>query len=189
MRPRRAPVPARARRAAGVRRRARSTSARRARVALRSRPACRPRAVRRGTPARQRRRSGASRAVLELVPAWRRQQLEQRAPAARIAIRELLRFVVPADLELALLQVVVEPRAAEDELLQPVHERLAAHEGDLVPAADEVAAERAARLLDPGALDELDEIGRLVLVELVPREEPELHGGGGHALLEVLGVE
>src|SRR5581483_10810515 len=65
----------------------------------------------------------------------------------------------------------------------------AAHEGDLVPAADEIAAERAARLLDPGTLDELDEIGRLVVVELVLREEPELHCGGGHALLEVLGVE
>jgi hypothetical protein len=55
--------------------------------------------------------------------------------------------------------------------------------------ADDVAAEPAPRLVDQPAVDELHEIVGLVLVELVGRDEPELHRGGGDALLEVEGVE
>ena len=51
-------------------------------------------------------------------------------------------------------------------------------EGDALPVAYEVAAEPAARLVDPVAPDELDEIGGLVVVELVVRDEPELDRGG-----------
>src|SRR5229473_3456088 len=102
-----------------------------------------PRA-RRGTQAQRRRKSAArSPAVLHVAPARRRQQLEKRAPAVRVAVRELGDIVVPADLELALLHAVIEPRATEHELLQPVDERLALDEGNLVPVANEVPAERA----------------------------------------------
>ncbi len=58
-----------------------------------------------------------------------------------------------------------------------------------LPVADEVAAEAAARLLDPVAPDELDEVGRLIRVELVVRDQAEPHGRRGHALLEVFSVE
>ena len=36
---------------------------------------------------------------------------------------------------------------------------------------------------------ELDQVGAFVLVQVVPRQEPELYGGGCHPLLEVLLVE
>ena len=80
-------------------------------------------------------------------------------------------------------------RRSEHELLQPVDERLPADERDIVPPVDEIAAERAPRLLDRIALDELDEIRRLVLVEAVAGNELELDGRRRDALLEVLGVE
>ena len=55
--------------------------------------------------------------------------------------------------------------------------------------ADEVPAERAARLFDPAVGRELDEVVGLVLVQVVGLDEPELHGGGDHPLLEVVRVE
>ena len=93
--------------------------------------------------------------------------------------------VVPVDLEEPFLDAMVEPRAAEDELLQPVDERLAADERERVPVRDEVLAERAARLRDRVALDELDEVGGLVGVELGRGDEPEPDGGGRDPLLEI----
>src|SRR5207248_11094287 len=49
--------------------------------------------------------------------------------------------------------------------------------------------ERAAWRLDNVALDELDEVGRLVLVQLGARDEPEADGRGRDALLEIEAVE
>ena len=54
---------------------------------------------------------------------------------------------------------------------------------------NEVAAEPAVRFLDRAALDELDQVGRLAVVELAHLEDAELHGGCRHPLLEVLGAE
>jgi hypothetical protein len=51
--------------------------------------------------------------------------------------------------------------------------------------AHEVAAEVAARLGDAAVGGELDEVGRLLVLELVPVEQPELHRRGRDALLEV----
>ena len=84
---------------------------------------------------------------------------------------------------------MVEPRAAEDELPKPVDERLALDERHALPVPHEIAAEAAAGLGDEAVGSELDEICGLVLVELVPVEQAELHGGGGDALLEIPGVE
>src|SRR3954470_15567267 len=106
-------------------------------------------------------------AVLQLVPRRHRSELEERPPAARIAVGELRAVLVPDDLEQAFLDAVVEPGAAEDQLAQPVDERLAVDERDPLPVADDVAAEQAARILDPPLGGELDEIGGLVLVQLV----------------------
>src|SRR5207244_4870622 len=107
------------------------------------------------------------------------------ATAARVAVGELRRLLVPADLQLSLLHAMVEPRAPEDQLLQPVDERLAVDEGDVLPVANEIAAERAARLLDGVALHELDQVGRLVVVQLVACQQAELDGGCRDPLLAV----
>ena len=84
---------------------------------------------------------------------------------------------------------MVEPRAAEDELLQPIDERLAADERDALPVTHEVLPESRARVVDPVAFHQLDEVGRLVWIELVVRDKPELDRGGGDAFFEVLCVE
>src|SRR5262245_4141228 len=88
--------------------------------------------------------------VLQLVPGRHGCELEQRASAVRVAVVEVPGAVVERDLEEVLLQPVVEPGAAEDELAQPVDERLTVHDRELLPVADEVVAERALRLRDPG---------------------------------------
>ena len=104
-------------------------------------------------------------------------------------VRELGYDVVPDDLERAALDLVVEPRAAEDELLEPVHERLAVDECDALPVAHEVAAEPRLRVLDHALRHERDEVAGLLVVQLVGLDEPELDRRGDHALLEVAGVE
>ena len=55
--------------------------------------------------------------------------------------------------------------------------------------ADEVDAEPAARLRDTAVRGQLDQVGGLVLVEVVALHEPELYRRRGHALLEVESVE
>ena len=113
-------------------------------------------------------RARAAALELQLVPGRHGRELEQGAPAAaRVAVGEVRLVVVPGDLEQAFLDAVVEPGAAEDELAQPVDERLALHERELLPVANEVAAERAPGLPDPPAGGQLDQVGRLVVVELV----------------------
>src|SRR5205823_2298581 len=107
------------------------------------------------------------RLVLELVPARHGGELEERTAAARVAVGELGVRLVPDDLEQVLLDAVVEPGAAEDQFAQPVDERLALDERDALPVPDEVPPERAARLVDAPLGGELDEVGGLVVVELV----------------------
>ena len=55
--------------------------------------------------------------------------------------------------------------------------------------AHEVAAELAAGLVDAALGGELDQVGGLVVVELVRLDQPELDRGAGDALLEVAAVE
>jgi hypothetical protein len=55
--------------------------------------------------------------------------------------------------------------------------------------ADEIKAKPAARLGDPTVRGQLDQVGGLVLVKVIALYEPELHGCGGHPLLEVESVE
>src|SRR5581483_3313849 len=133
--------------------------------------------------------AGPSTSELQLVPRGDRRELEQRAPAAGVLVGELRLAVVPDDLERAALHLVVEPRASEDQLPQPVDERLALHEREPLPVAGEVAPEARLRLVDQPLRSERDEVGRLLLVELVHLDEPELHGRADDALLEVVRVE
>src|SRR5205814_2887873 len=111
------------------------------------------------------RASAGSPAELELVPGRNGRKLEQGSVAARILVAEVGVLVVPGHLEQPLLHAVVEPRAAEDELAQPVDERLAVDERQALPVADDVAAEPAPRLVDQTAVDELDQVAGLVLVQ------------------------
>ena len=120
---------------------------------------------------REQRERAASTAELELVPGRHGRELEQGAAAARLGVAEVAALLVPRDLEQALLDAVVEPGAAEDELAQPVDERLALEQADALPVADEVAAERAPRLGDPAVRGELDQVGGLLLVEVVRRDQ------------------
>src|SRR5581483_1539065 len=134
-------------------------------------------------------RAGRLARILQLVPAGHGRQLEQGAAAARVAVGELGGVVVPGDLEQAFLDAMVEPGAAEDQLAQPVDERFALDEGNALPVPNEIPAERAPRLVDSTFRGQLDQVGRLVVVELVRFQQPELDGGCRHALLEVGPVE
>ena len=104
-------------------------------------------------------------------------------------VGELGLRLVPHDLERAALHLVVEPRAAEHELAQPVDERLAADERDALPVALQVAAETRLGLVDQSLRRQRDEVVRLVLVELVGLDEPQLRRGRDDPLLEVARVE
>jgi len=55
--------------------------------------------------------------------------------------------------------------------------------------AHEVTAETAARLIDPVALDELDEVGSLVVVKFIVADETEPDRGGGDTFFEVGAIE
>src|SRR5262249_51207737 len=141
-----------------------------------------------------RERSGAGDAspswgVAQLVPGGHRSELEQRPAAARISIRELRFVLVPGDLEQPLLHAMVEPGATEDELAEPVDEGLAVDEGNALPVANHITAQWAARLDDLTVGRQLDQVGRLVVVELAGFQEPELDGGCDDALLEVFPPE
>jgi hypothetical protein len=130
-----------------------------------------------------------SAAELEGVPGRNGKEFEERPPASGVAVSEVGGGVVPADLEQALLDAVIQPRAPEDELGEPVDEGLAVEDREAFPVTDEVDAESASRFLDAPVGRELDEIRGLVDVELVSWDETELDGRGRHALLEVEGAE
>jgi hypothetical protein len=85
--------------------------------------------------------------------------------------------------------VLVEPGPAEDEFPQPVDERLTVDESQYLPVPDQVAAETAPGLVDAAVGRQLDEVGRLVVVQIVVLDEPELDRGRRHALLEIGRVE
>ena len=123
------------------------------------------------------------------MPGGHRGELEQHPPALGLRVAEVPGVVDPGDVEQPLLHTVVEPGAAEHELPQPVDERLAVHERHAFPVADEVEAEPALRVGDASVGNELDEVGDLVLLEIVRADQPDAHGGGGHTLLEVLRAE
>src|SRR5215475_186295 len=138
---------------------------------------------------RSRRQSGRLAPELQLVPGWRRRELEQRTVAAGLEVRELGGRVVPRHVEPAVLDAGIEPGAAEDELAQPVDERLAVHERQPLPVAHQIAPELAARLFDQPVGRELDEVVCLLVVELVVDDQPQPVRGGADALREVGVVE
>jgi hypothetical protein len=126
---------------------------------------------------------------LQRVPGRDGSELEESPPASGIAVAEVGSGVVPGDLQQALLDAVIQPRAPEHDLLDPVDERLPVDDGQPFPVADEIRTERAPRLVDAPVGRELDEIRGLVDVEFVSWDQAELDGRGRHALLEVDGAE
>ena len=131
----------------------------------------------------------ASAGELERVPGRYGRQFQKRPAPAGVPVREVGGIVVPRDLEEPFLDPVVEPGTPEDELADPVDERLPLDDREPLPVADEVEAEGAPGFVDAPVRRELDEVGGLLLFELVPAEQTELDGGGGDALLEVEGAE
>jgi hypothetical protein len=138
-------------------------------------------------PTRPGRRRSAPK--LERVPRRDGKELEESAPAARVSVGEVGGAVVPRHLEEPFLDAVVEPGTPKHELPDPVDERLSLDDRDPLPVPHEVVAEGAAGLADLPVRHELDEIGGLLGLELVPPDEPELDGRRGDALLEVEGAE
>src|SRR5262249_15060536 len=59
----------------------------------------------------------------------------------------------------------------------------------LLPVADEIEPEPAAGVSDSSVRRQLDEVGRLLLVQVISPDEAELHGCRRDALLEVERVE
>ncbi len=55
----------------------------------------------------------------------------------------------------------------------------------MLPVPDDVQAESASRVLDPTVGDELDQVGGLLVVDVVRRDQLDADGRGDHALLEV----
>ena len=100
----------------------------------------------------------------------------------------MLRVGVEDDVELALLDPLVEPGAAEDEAPDPVDEAAVRGADELGPVLVDVLAERRGGLADLAVDGELEQV-----VELVAREaavdEVELHRRLLDALREVLLVE
>ena len=111
---------------------------------------------------------------LQLVPRGDRGELEQRPAPAGMLVGELGLLLLPDHLERAALDLMIEPGAAEDQLAQPVDERLALDQRDALPVAREVAAEARLRPVDQALRGKCDEVARLLVVELVHLDEPEL---------------
>jgi hypothetical protein len=84
---------------------------------------------------------------------------------------------------------MVEPGAAEDELAQPVDQRLPLQQADALPVPHEVTPQRAARLRYAAVGGELDEIGGLLVIEVVRLDHPEPHRGARDPLFEIERVE
>src|SRR3954466_9801484 len=100
----------------------------------------------------------SSTAELQLVPGWRRSELQQRPLSAWLEVGEVGRSVIPRDVQPAVLDPVVEPGAAEDQLAQPVDERSPVHEREPLPMTHEVPAELTTGLFDQPVRGQLDEI-------------------------------
>jgi hypothetical protein len=96
--------------------------------------------------------------------------------------------LVEDDVELAFLDPLVEPGAAEDESADPVDEALVGAADELEPVRVDVLAEGRGRFADLAVDGELDEVVELLGVEPGGREV-ELHGGLLDALGEVGLVE
>ncbi len=115
-------------------------------------------------------------------------ELDQLLAAIRLHVAEGLGALIEDDVELALLDPLIEPGAAEDEAPQPVHEAAVGGPDQLLPVLVDVFAERRAGLCDLTADGEVEEIVELLLAESLG-DEAEFDRGLLDPLSEVLLVE
>ena len=103
-------------------------------------------------------------------------------------VGEAARLLDEGDPQLALVDALVEPRAAEHQAAQPVHQRALRRADQLRPAVVDVLAQRRGRVVDLAVDGQVDEVFELVLPE-PPAHEAQLQRGLLAALGEVLLVE
>src|SRR5947209_2741833 len=137
------------------------------------------------------RRLGARRSaalVGDAVPTRLGRELDRLAAAVGLDVHERVRLGIEADVQLALLDPLVEPGAAEDQAPQPVDERAIGGTDQIRPAIVHVLAERRGRLADLTVDHQVDQVLAFVLVH-EPADEAELAGRLLAALSEVALVE
>ena len=115
-----------------------------------------------------------------------RRALHHRTVGGRAPVREPLRLGEDR-VEPAVLDLLVQPGAPEDELPQPV-DKILVPADEAVDVVGDVRAERALGLLDLTARGQRDEVLDLAAGEAVPLDEAEACGGVLDTLREVVGA-
>src|SRR5580704_18514608 len=114
--------------------------------------------------------------VRDAVPARLRRELDRLAAAVGLDVDERMGVGVEPDVELALLDALIEPRAPEDQTAQPANKRAIGRPDEVGPAVVDVIAERRGGFGDLAVHDEIDQILALVVVDRAA-DESELAGG------------
>src|SRR5262249_37359035 len=127
-------------------------------------------------------------AVGDAAPGGLFGELDQLRAAVRLDVAEGLGALVEDDVELALLDPLVEPGAAEDEAPDPVDEAAVGGADQVLPVLVDVLAEAGAGLGDLAADREVEQVVELALAEALG-DEAELDRGLLHPLGEVVLVE
>src|ERR1700760_2081811 len=130
----------------------------------------------------------ASAPVRNSAPAGLLGELDQLGAAVRLDVAEGLGPLVEDDVELALLDPLVEPGAAEDEAPDPVDEAAVGGTDEVLPVLVDVFPEGGAGLGDLAADREVEEVVDLLLAQSLV-DEGELHRGLLDPLGEILLVE
>ena len=121
---------------------------------------------------RARRRAGSRTLALAALPGAGRRPGPRRARARarsarrrgrRLHVGEAAGLLVEGDVQLALVDALVEPRAAEHQAAQPVHQRALGRPDQLGPAVVDVLAERRGGVGDLAVDGEVDEVFELLL--------------------------
>src|SRR5580704_173008 len=158
------------------------------RRATRTSPVCRARAASAAGSGSARAGRRSTPDVGDAIPTRLGRELDRLAAAVRLHVHEGVDLAVERDVELALLDALIEPGAAEDETSQPVHQRALGRADELGPALVDVLAQRRCRLGDLAVDDQVDQILGLILLDGAG-EEAELAGRLLTALAEVTLVE
>src|SRR6201989_3216994 len=130
----------------------------------------------------------ASAPVSDSPPARLLGELDELGAAGGLDVAERLGALVEDDVQLALLDPLVEPGAAEDEAADPVDEAAVGGTDEVLPVLVDVLAEGGAGLGDLAADREVEQVVELLLAQPLA-DEGQLHRGLLDPLGEVLLVE
>src|SRR5882757_8234885 len=115
-------------------------------------------------------------------------ELDELGAAVGLDVTEALGALVEDDVELALLDPLIEPGAAEDEAADPVDEAAVGRTDEVLPVLVDVLTEGGAGLGDLAADREVEKVVELLLAEALA-DEGQLHRGLLDPLGEILLVE